>query len=277
MRFNQLIGLLLAGWGLCLAACQPYVDPDVDLGAPPTAAIEFSVLADDPNRVAVQDMSSDAFIRNWSFGNGSFSTKATDTAYYPFAGEYIITLAVSGKGGSSSKEQVVTITQDDPGSCSDSTLVFLAGGCAPGDSSVWIFSNVSGAITVGPTELATDWFTSTADGLVVEQYNDSWVFYIADKRFQYFNEGLTVDPFNGYEALPYETPADLTWALSPGTGYEGADQIILPAGTFIGTRDSGPIYDIVSISADEMVLLAPVIGSDGAPTAGWFTFYLVRQ
>ncbi|MDP5171321.1 MAG: PKD domain-containing protein [Bacteroidia bacterium] len=257
---------------LLLASCEPFIEPDVELGTAPVAAISYEALPGEPNRIVFTDASSDAFISSWTFGNGTFSSQKKDTAYFGFAGDYTVSLTVAGRGGSSSDQVTVSIATNDPNACSDSTLIYLAGGCLPGDSVAWIFSQVSGAISVGPAELSTEWYTSPGGGLVPEQYDDSWVFYTQDNHFQYFNNGLTVDPFQGYQALPFDAPTNLTWSLSPGTGYNGADQIILPTGTFIGTMDSGPTYDIISITKNEMVLLGPQVGG-----TGWFTFYLVRK
>ncbi len=266
---KQIIFLLvLVGF----VSCQPWMEPDVELGPAPVASIQFTPLPGDPNRIVFTDASDGSFTRNWSFGNGAFSSQQVDTAYFAFAGEYVVTLSVAGRGGSSAASQTIVIAQNDPNACSNLTLVNLAGGCFPGDSGVWIFSQEAGAISVGPTELATDWYTSPAGGLVSEQYDDSWVFYIEDNHFQYFNSGLTVDPYQGYQALPFDAPTDAIWTLSPGTGYQGADQIILPAGSFIGTMDSGPVYDIISISEDSLTVMGPLVGA-----AGWFTFKLVKK
>ncbi len=257
---------------LLLAACQPWVEPDVELGAAPVAKFSFQELPGDPNRIIFTDETEGAFTRNWSFGSGRFSNQQKDTVYFGNAGDYLVTLTVASRGGSAFAENTVTIAQADPNACSDSTLIFLAGGCTPGDSVAWIFSQVSGAISVGPVQLATEWYTSPLSGLVVDQYDDSWVFYAEENRFQYYNNGLTVDPNQGFTPVPYDPPANQTWSLSLGTGFNGADQIILPAGSFIGTLDSGPVYDIISITKDEMVIIGPFLNG-----GGWFTFYLVRK
>ena len=90
------------------------------------------------------------------------------------------------------------------------------------------------------------------------------------------NNGKTIDPWNGYAALPFTPPTDLFWFISKGTGDAGADQIVLPVGTFLGTMDSGPKYDIFSLTTDKMVLRSPIRKQDNTPTQGFFEFTFVK-
>ena len=129
----------------------------------------------------------------------------------------------------------------------------------------WTFSTAAGAITVGPTKGSGDWYTSPPNGLVPEQYDDKFVFFVDGGHFQYYNNGLTIYPEQGYEALPFDAPTDATWQLTAG----GVREIVLPVGSFIGVKDSGPVYEIVSLTPESMVLSSPLLGGDG-----FFTLYL---
>lgn len=263
---HNLIVLLVAA----IAACTPFKTDEISLPNAPGAGFTMAFVTGDSNRVVVNDNSNGGFVRLWDFGNGKFSQKASDTAYYPFAGTYKISLSISDKGGMSRDEKTVVITKDAEIAC-DSVIYYLAGGCGTTDSAKWVFTPAAGAIQVGPVPTSGEWFTSTANSLQPEQYDDSYVFQFNGFRFQYYNNGLTVDPAQGYTPVPFTPRTDVTWTLSPGTGYNGSDQIILPSGVFIGVMDSGPVYDIIEASATKLVLLSPL-----AAGGGFFTLTFIR-
>ena len=269
---------LYALLALVVASCAPFQEEDITidpLPGPPS----FSVTPDpdNPNRIIVADQSSGTFDLVWEFPGGtpSTSTLRVDTILYTQAGNYEITLHTSaeGGGGTSSSTQVVNIENDIELECDD-LLTLLTGGCAE-EGKKWVFSNEAGAIAVGPDPYSAEWFSSPASGLVPEQYDDSYTFFFEGSIMLYENNELTVDPCAGFEALPYETDPNLAYTLIPGGGLSGEDRIQLPEGHFIGTRDSGPTYDIVEITEDRMVLHAPLFPCDGT-TEGWFTFVLMK-
>ncbi len=260
---------------LAFSACAPYEDEDINL--PPTpAAPTFSVeaLASEPNRVVVKDLSSGFFSRVWDFPGGlpAKSTRAVDTVFYAKKGDYTITLyaAAEGGGGTSQSNKTVTITEDAIAPC-DTQIGLLTGDCEPGGK-CWTFSTAAGAVRVGPQPGSSEWYTSPVNGLQAAQYDDSFCFYFDGARFIYDNKGQTVDPWNGYVAVPYTPPTNYTWIYSKGTGVNGADQIILPDGAFMGVWDSGPVYDIASLAADKLVLRSPIINVNG-----WFELTFVRR
>ena len=59
--------------------------------------------------------------------------------------------------------------------------------------------------------------------------------------------------------------------ISKGTGAGGSDQLILPEGAFLGVWDSGPVYDIVSVSETQLVVRSKIINADG-----WFELTFVK-
>ncbi|MDX1906248.1 MAG: hypothetical protein SF053_04380 [Bacteroidia bacterium] len=271
MKHSLFLTRILMAALLMAAGCAPFQTEEISLPAAPQATFTWTFAPGDSNRVIVNDASAGSFVRLWDFGNGKFSDAATDTAYYPFAGVFKISLSVSGQGGMSQQEETITIVRDAEVVC-DSTLFYLAGGCGTTDSAAWVFAQVAGTIKVGPTPLSAEWFSSSAGSLQAEQYDDSWVFAFNGSRFQYYNNGLTVDPGQGYIPVPLTPATNVTWTLSPGTGFNGADQIILPSGSFIGVMDSGPIYDIVEVSPSILVLLSPL-----AAGGGYFTLTFIRR
>lgn len=264
---------------LALSACAPTEEQDIDLPAAP-AAPTFSVefLAGDPNKVVVTNLSSGFFDHTFDLPGGlpAQSKRAVDTILYTTAGDYVITLYASGEGGGgvSKSTKVVTIAQDATIQC-DPTVSLLTGDCeTPGKC--WTFSHAAEAVRVGPSPGSEEWYKSPVNGLQDAQYDDQFCFYFEGSRFVYANNGFSVDPWAGYAVVAYTPPDNLTWQLLRGTGDGGADQIVLPPGTFIGTWDSGPVYDIFSMTETELVLRSPLRTQSGGTAQGWFEFTLVK-
>lgn len=270
-----------------LTACEPYQEADIPLGEAPIEPV-FTVeyMQGDSNTIIVTDLSADNFTRVWDFGENAdgqtplkrTSTAVKDTVNYIKAGTYTITLYVSAEsgGGTNQSSKTITITNDAVTGCTG-TIALLTGDCLP-NGKCWTFSQASGAISVGPGPGDGSWYSSPAAGLVPEQYDDSYCFLFDGNEFQYNNNGSTINPYNGYVAEPFNTPAGLTWTYSPGTGQNGNDQIILPDGFFMGTMNSSNVLDIVSISETELTIQAPLLfNDDGTPHTGggWFQFYFV--
>lgn len=260
---------------LALAACTPYEEPDVELpGTPEAPAFSAEPLAGDPNRIVVKDLTTDFFSRVWSFPGGtpSQSAKAIDTVFYPDKGDYTITLyaAKNGGAGVSQGTKTVNIANDAQPSCDPQTAL-LTGDCGAGGK-CWTLSHAAGAVKVGPTYGSSEWYTSPVNGLQAAQYDDDFCFYFPGLHFQYNNNGKTVDPWNGYQAVPFTPPTDLTWVYSKGTGQNGADQIILPTGAFLGVWDSGPVYDIVTLTENDLVVRTNILG-----TSNWFELVFEKR
>jgi len=95
------------------SSCEPQMDNAPGLGAKPT--VDFSIDDTNPNYLVFTAESNNAFVYLWDFGNGMTSTQKVDTVYYPFKKDYTVTLTVSGNGGSASKTQTISISQNDPG------------------------------------------------------------------------------------------------------------------------------------------------------------------
>jgi hypothetical protein len=270
------ISLLIFGGLLCLAACRPDRDDDLDLGPSPGApdfTVEF--LPGDSNRVVITDHTAGVFTRVWDLpgGDPKNSTAATDTVFYSKAGEYAITLHISKTDGSgtAAASKTVTIATDGTLACGPK-IALLTGDCGP-DGKCWTFTHAAGAVTVGPTYGSTEWFTSPVDGLQGEQYDDSFCFFIDGQKFEYRNNSATVDPWAGYAAVPYDPPAG-DWTFSEGTGQGGVDQIILSEPHFMGVWDADNVLDVVVLTEDELVVRVRQRDQAGNPLAqGWFQLH----
>lgn len=267
--------LLSLGVLLAFSACAPYEDNDIILPpAPGAPSITVEPVAGDPNRVVVKDASSGFFSRVWDFPGGTpaKSTLAIDTVFYQSKGDYIVTMYASaeGGGGTSQVSSTINIAQDAQPTCDPQTGL-LTGDCE-GPGKCWTFSQEAAAVRVGPQPGSSEWYTSPVNGLQAAQYDDAFCFYFAGGHFQYNNNGQTVDPFNGYQVVNYSPPTNLTWFISKGTGQNGADQIILPTGAFLGVWDSGPVYDIATLTANKLVVRSKIVNTDG-----WFELTFVKD
>ena len=261
---------------LAFSACDPSIEADIAIPALPAApimSIEASV--DNPNRIIVKDLSDNSFARVWDLPGGTpnKSTLAIDTILYTKAGNYAISLhaAAEGGGGTAFASENISIEADAIVDCSEE-IVFLTGGCDLPLGKCWTFSQVAGAVSVGPEPGSTEWFTSLASGLEPAQYDDSFCFTFDGSGFQYLNNGQTIDPFNGYAPVDFDPPTDLTYFLAPNAGGNGETRIVLPEGAFMGVMDSGPLYDIILLTEDELVVRSQILNADG-----WFDLYFVAR
>lgn len=261
---------------MVLSACEPSIDEDIAIPALPEAPnISIEVSADNPNRIIVKDLSDNFFSRVWELPGGTpeVSTLQVDTILYQKAGDYEITLHASkvGGGGTAFAQESVFIEEDAVLDCSDE-VTFLTGGCDNPSGKCWTFSRVAGAVTVGPDPGSSEWFSSPVDGLQNEQYDDSFCFTFEGSSFQYDNNGQTVDPFNGFAPVDFDPPTDLTYFLQEGGGGNGETRIVLPEDAFMGVWNSGPLYDIISLTEQELVVRSRITDADG-----WFDLYFIAR
>lgn len=261
---------------LLLSACDPSIDDDIAIPALPEApTISIEVSPDDPNKIIIKDLSDNFFSRVWDLPGGTpeTSTLQVDTILYQKKGAYEITLHASkvGGGGTSIAKETISFELDAVLDCSEE-ITFLTGGCENPVGKCWTFSRAAGAVSVGPDPGSTEWFSSLADGLTAEQYDDSFCFTFEGSSFQYDNNGQTIDPFNGYAAIDFTPPTDLKYFLQANGGANGETRIILPEGAFMGVMDSGPLYDIILLTEDELVVRSQILG-----TEGWFDLYFVAR
>ena len=123
-------------------------------------------VVDNPNQILLTDQTDGSFARLWDFGNGITSTLPADTAFYPLAGDYTVTLSVAADGGTRVISKVINIAEDAPVDC-DSVALALIGGCTKSDSAVWVFAREAAAVAIGPDPLSGQWFSSQAGALLL--------------------------------------------------------------------------------------------------------------
>ena len=263
--------------GLGLVACDPSEDDGPGL-APLTAEpdIRVEALESDPNFVVVEDLSEGFFSRVWDMPGAtpSTSTRRLDTVLYTSAGQYEVRLyaSASGGGGTATAVRGVAIANDAETACNEE-ITLLTGGCDPLDEKCWTFSQVAGAVSVGPVPGSDEFFSSPEGGLQDAQYDDSFCFKFDGAAFAYLNEGLTVDPDRDFAPVPYEPLEGQTYQLIPGGGFDGETRVVMPAGNFIGLLNTESYFDIITLTETELVVRSPILGEDGV----WFELYFVAR
>lgn len=268
-----------------ITGCKPYEQEGIELPGAPSASFSWNFIAAvdslgqvigvDSNRVAlIADPVDGAFLHLWDFGNGQTSDQTADTAYYPQEGDYTITYSVHTAGGMGTASATVNIAQTLELPC-EGNLALLTG-CE--NQKTWKFSDEIGAISVGPDPYSTEWYSSPPGGLESFQFDDRYQF-TEDGIYVYNNNGSTMNPFEGY--VETEVAIDpTTYFMSEGTGTSGEDQINLSAFSetlcgFMGVWDSGPVYDILELTEDRLVIHGPIQTGDCQQSAGWFTLIFV--
>lgn len=136
-----------------------------------------------------------------------------------------------------------------------------------------------GSILVGPNPQNGDWFTTAAVG---PQQDDEWIFF-SNGALVYDTNGEVMDPANGYNATQLTFPL-LGYTLEEGAGAYGLGTLTLsnPQGSlcpFIGTWDSGPSYDILTLTDDTLRLVSPIMHiptCSPSVDGGYFTVTFIR-
>src|ERR1700744_2010375 len=98
-----------------LSGCTPD-NKSESLGAPPSASFTVAPVSGKPNTYVATAASNGAFEWYWNVGDGSNSALggASDTLFYPLAGNYRVPLAAFGHGGYDTASQVVEVDSNAP-------------------------------------------------------------------------------------------------------------------------------------------------------------------
>jgi hypothetical protein len=224
-------------WLIIAAAMGIWVgcnDSSETLGPPPEAPA-FTLDQSDPNNIVFTVTSAQGFMINWDFGNGTLSQKMVDTVYFPFADNYTVSLAVSGKGGATVTKKEVVIAETDPEICANTYYALLSGGCDVA-SKTWVVPDADSAFGNGPpspkdslgngtssySDKVTFWWTSLKAGNPSlpdpRTVDDEYIFALKD--FTYKNESHGHFFFNWKWAnalfgATQATYADTIWSYTP--------------------------------------------------------------
>lgn len=265
---------------LVLPGCLPDRDEPYSLSEG-VLAPEFTLeaLADNPNKFLVTDLTKGGFQRLWDVPGGipKTSHEQQDTILFSKAGTYTVTLFVSAADGSGTSfvKKSITVAQDAALAC-NATLALLTGDCQPGGK-CWTLSNAAGAVKVGPTYDDFSWYTSPAGGLQSAQYDDRFCFTFQSLVFENRNNGTSVNPWDGYKAIPYN-PGKSDFTLLEGAGISGRDQLKLQDNQFMGVWDADNLLDIVKLTADQLIVRTRIRAQNGTPNPeGWFELTFVKS
>lgn len=181
MKYLKISMLFLV---LTFVACEP--EEKIEIGTPPQASFSYDFV--DANNVTFKNTTSDEhFIVNWDVeSNGTYSDDEIAINFLN-AGDYEVKFTVFGKGGSTTKTEIITITQDDPSNC-EATLQFLTG-CG---TKTWSLFSGAGALFVGPDDgTGATWWASAAGDVSLRDcdWNDEYTFKKDNSVFEYDSKG----------------------------------------------------------------------------------------
>ncbi|MFK8006893.1 MAG: PKD domain-containing protein [Saprospiraceae bacterium] len=165
---------------LLFSACEPQQDDAIDLTAVPTN-VSFTVTASttETNVFTFKNTTSETFLYHWDFGNGETATGEEVEAYFPFMGDYDVTLKAFNDGGFGIGTQSVNVAEDDDQPCAPGSLTEFLTGC---DEQGWILLQDAGAYWVGPNDGSGDtWWSNPADDVTTRYcaFDDEWIFNTA--------------------------------------------------------------------------------------------------
>ncbi|MBK8081973.1 MAG: PKD domain-containing protein [Saprospiraceae bacterium] len=258
---------------ILLQSCTPdRINENSIDGTPNVPDFTITPLADNPNKLVVTSLATDAFQIFWDAPGGTpkSSKRLSDTILYTKKGTYTISLYASSTDGSGTAVKTKTITlENDAALECNSKIAMLTGDCLP-SGKCWTLAQEAGAVKVGPTYDDFSWFTSTAGGLQPAQYDDRFCFTFEGLVFENRNNGTTINPWDGYKVQNVDHGIS-DFIFSEGTGISNRDQIILQDNQFVGVWDSDNVLDIVTLTADKLVIRARLRAQNGTTAAeGWF-------
>ncbi len=242
-----------------------------ELGTVPSASdasFTSSPSAQGANYLTFSNTNAKAFMKVWDFGNGSSAKEDKPTAYYPFAGEYTVTLTIYTNGGAVSSKQTVKIAANDPKICSNEKLTWLTGGCNAANGKTWVIDkDRPGHFGVGPAaETSPIWYAAQANEKTGGgMYDDEFTFFLNKSQFvQKTNGDVYVNPAHGSAfagaaaspvgdlIAPYNAPASINYTLT--TDASGKTFLNFTNKGFIGYYTGVNSYEIISINENEMFI-----------------------
>lgn len=250
MKILNYIGALVGA--ALIFSCTPEVELR-DLGPAPTG--EITVEKVDPNNFTYSIESEGAFMYNWFFGNGIESQEGTVDVYFPFKGEYVNKICLSGSSPTTLEHKLV-VESTDPAICDVVDLQLLTGGCQ-GDGKTWV--------------LAKD----RPDSAPWAGSGDNLYFIMVDPADWLVYWWNPADPAVGGMPMP-NSDAEMTFDLNGGYNYTytnggelktgsfsfdldkqtmsiiGAD-LVGAYGTYLGETQGGK-YQVKKLTEDELIL-----------------------
>jgi hypothetical protein len=263
---------LLAG-PLLFAACKkndrgelngPIPQASYTVSAPKTVGLT--------SQVTFTSTSTDGFLYQWDFGDGTIGSGQTITHTYQAGGTVKTQLTVAGRGGSSTSTQNVVLPP-----VIDAVKQLLTGG----GSKTWkLQSDTAKTITVGTESNSSQYYAGgAANALPGCQADDEYTFTSANvftydaKAETFVAEApatATTPVVAAHCDVPRSGTSEYTFGAASGTGYAMLE--FKKPGTFIAVTDAPDLtYRVLSITATRMVLRA------GRPSGTVFDIKLIAK
>lgn len=129
---------------------------------------------------------------SWDFGNGTVGSGTVDTAEYPFAGDFNVTLSIFNSQGDASSSQPITIDSNDISLFDNPLHLMLTGGISgPGYRTWHLDSACDYHFGVGPPNGSTpDYWHATANSKSgVGLYDDRFTFHLVGFQYDLVTNG----------------------------------------------------------------------------------------
>lgn len=271
--WNKVAYVLLAS-SIALTACDK--DDQGELSGPmPVASFTTSAprVVGLTTEVTFTSTSTDAFLYQWDFGDGTIGSGQTVTHVYKTGGTIKTQLTVAGKGGTNISEQKDVVLPP----IIDAVKQLLTGG----SSKTWKLDRAAQATIVVGTEGNPSQYYAGADPntLPLCQADDEFTFsnanvYTYDAKAETFVAAAaataTTPAIPAACSAPRSGTSDFTFGPATGNGYAMIE--FKKAGTFIGVTDAPDLtYRIIDITENSMVIRA------GRPSGTVFQMKLVTK
>ncbi len=200
---KEITVIIIIALSILLFRCDDENGPSGQTKPLPIPAFEYNVNTPHITFAITSDIEGLSY--SWDFGNGEVSSDMSATTYYPFAGEYTVSLTVYNSAGSTTYDSVIYVQNGDPEICSNTIYTLLTGGCDADEvefegvtyqGKIWVWDSLGiGARYVGPTEEGSStyndpynvfWWTSTPGFLPNNAYDDEYIFIL--KEYKYIND-----------------------------------------------------------------------------------------
>lgn len=272
---------------LMVSGCED----DFKLGeAPAQGAAVFTYTASEENdNIILFSNTSEGFIKNWDFGNGSKAKGDNVRAIYPAQGTYEVTLTVYGAGGSVSSSQEIVIAETDPSLLDLPVYNFLTGGADALEGKTWVMDkDRDGHFGIGPA-LGDwpEWYSAKANekadrGLYNDEITfklDGFALSIETQGDVYVNGAFATDlpgavpePEGDDFIAPYTAPTNMTWSLVEVA--EDKWQLNIAGGGFIGYYSGGATsYEVISLTENELYIRS---FQRDAPDNAWYQRFIPK-
>ena len=266
-----------------MAACEPMEEEKPDIGQPPIADFEIAKDPSNENRLIITNTTSgNAFLFQWDLGDGSTITTSTlaeiANVYYPFPGEYTISLTAFGRGGSAKTSEKVTITTTDTEICMDELFTFLTGGCDAEDGKTWVFAPSGPVNFGGPAATPSAWWNQDLASQNACFKDDEYVFHLKNYAFVSDTKGAMWGINKEGEenvCVPQPTEAvESTWRLY-NRASDGQLMLSLSNEQTIAWDDRQGTYEVVELTADRLHIRKSCCG--GGPDKPYRNYVLVPE